>query len=95
MRTELKPRPDAVDALSMNANPAPPICIHCGLSAGSPPRLNRFEDGRVCPVCADRLLDSLPSLLPASPGAACEAPDDALADEEQVEYDSAERDQPA
>jgi len=45
---------------------APTLCIHCGLSAGNPPRLNRLEDGRVCPACADRLLMSLPPVLPGS-----------------------------
>jgi hypothetical protein len=49
----------------MNPTPAPTLCIHCGLEAGHPPRLNRFEDGRVCPACADRLLASLPPVLPA------------------------------
>lgn len=40
------------------------LCIGCGLPAGNPPRLNRLDDGRVCPTCRDRLLESLPPALP-------------------------------
>jgi hypothetical protein len=41
-----------------------PVCITCGQPAG-PRRLNRLSDGRVCPTCCDRLLDTLPALLPS------------------------------
>jgi len=43
-----------------------PLCFHCGQpteSGEEGPRLNRLEDGRACPACADRLLQSLPSLV--------------------------------
>lgn len=79
----------------MNANPAPPICIHCGLSAGSPPRLNRLEDGRLCPACAERLLDALPPLLPASEDLAQALSDGDEAGDDYADYDSADRDRPA
>jgi hypothetical protein len=45
---------------------APPVCFHCGLpteSGEEGPRLNRLPDGRPCPACGDRLLQSLPSLV--------------------------------
>lgn len=37
----------------------------CGQSTGPIPRLNQLTDGRTCPSCAERLLDSLPPLLPS------------------------------
>jgi len=43
-----------------------PVCIACGQATGPRPRLNRLPDGRTCPRCRDRLLDTLPALLPAS-----------------------------
>ncbi len=48
------------------ADHAPPVCFHCGQateSQGEEPRLNRLPDGRPCPICADRLLQMLPSLV--------------------------------
>lgn len=41
-----------------------PICMGCGKPTGPLPRLNELPDGRPCPSCAERLLDSLPPLLP-------------------------------
>lgn len=75
---------------------APTLCIHCGLSAGNPPRLNRLEDGRVCPACADRLLMSLPPVLPAL-GQFEEASEegDAELEAEASEYGPPEYDRPA
>ena len=46
-------------------DPHPPICFQCGQSATETARLNRFPDGRPCPICAERLLEALPPLLPA------------------------------
>lgn len=42
-----------------------PVCIACGQSTGPRPRLNTLPDGRTCPTCRDRLLDSLPAVLPS------------------------------
>jgi len=42
----------------------PPICFTCGQTTETGTRLNRTDDGRVCPACADRLLADLPALLP-------------------------------
>jgi hypothetical protein len=42
-----------------------PVCFACGSPTGPFPRLNHLPDGRVCPTCRDRLLDSLPPVLPA------------------------------
>lgn len=44
-----------------------PICMACGQPTGPLPRLNRLLDGRSCTSCADRLLDSLPPVLPCLP----------------------------
>lgn len=41
-----------------------PVCITCGLSAG-PVQLNRLQNGQTCPTCRDRVLDSLPAILPS------------------------------
>lgn len=72
------------------------LCIHCGLSAGNPPRLNRLEDGRVCPACADRLLMSLPPVLPASARLAeVEGEGETDLDAESSEYGPPEYDRPA
>ena len=45
----------------------PTLCFTCGLVIGDPPRLNQLPEGRTCPACRDRVLDSLPSLLPSAP----------------------------
>ncbi|HEX6862502.1 MAG TPA: hypothetical protein VF414_06800 [Thermoanaerobaculia bacterium] len=42
-----------------------PVCIACSQPTGPGPRLNRLPDGRVCPSCRERLLDTLPPILPA------------------------------
>lgn len=46
------------------------ICFTCGLPTGfdegSFPRLNTLTSGQPCPTCHDRLLESLPSILPGS-----------------------------
>lgn len=47
------------------ASPKPTLCFTCGQEVGEPPRLNKLPEGRSCPACRDRLLDSLPSLLPS------------------------------
>ena len=41
-----------------------PLCFTCGQATGSPARLNRLEDGSVCPGCRERLEADLPPLLP-------------------------------
>jgi hypothetical protein len=46
------------------ADTTPTYCIHCGHSTEQEGRLNRLADGRVCPSCRERLLESLPPLLP-------------------------------
>lgn len=42
-----------------------PLCINCGQPTGPGPRLNQLPDGHTCPACRDRLLDSLPPVLPS------------------------------
>jgi hypothetical protein len=46
--------------------PRDPVCIGCGLPTGPGPRLNRLADGRTCPSCRDRLLETLPPVLPSA-----------------------------
>lgn len=41
------------------------LCFTCGLSLSEPLRLNLLPGGKPCPACHDRLLDSLPPLLPS------------------------------
>jgi len=43
---------------------AEPVCITCGESVGEPYRLNRLQDGRICPTCRDRVLAALPPIFP-------------------------------
>jgi len=43
-----------------------PLCIACGRPTGPEPRLNQLPDGRTCPACRDRLLDTLPPVLPSA-----------------------------
>ena len=40
------------------------VCFTCGEVTGDPPRLNRLQDGSVCPGCRVRIEESLPPLLP-------------------------------
>jgi hypothetical protein len=40
------------------------LCITCGLDAAAGTSMNRLPDGRVCPTCAERLLETLPPLFP-------------------------------
>ena len=44
------------------------LCFTCSQSANCGPHLNRLEDGRVCPTCAERFMEGLPSLLPGRAG---------------------------
>ena len=48
---------------------AAPICIQCGQATtqGASDHLNRLPDGRPCAACAERLLATLPPLLPGMP----------------------------
>lgn len=46
--------------------PREPLCFACGRPTGPGPRLNQLPDGRTCPTCRDRLLDSLPPVLPSA-----------------------------
>ena len=46
----------------MDATPS--ICFTCAQATDEGTELNRLEDGRVCPSCAERLIEDLPSLLP-------------------------------
>lgn len=41
------------------------LCFTCGLPLGDPPRLNHLPSGQVCPRCSERLLETLPPLLPS------------------------------
>jgi len=70
------------------ADSVSPVCFHCGQTTESSedgPRLNRLNDGRPCPVCADRLLEMLPSLVTevARDIAEVEADPSALGDDAQ------------
>jgi len=51
----------------------PSICIQCGHSTDQTKHMNRLEDGRVCNICRDRLLEQLPPLLPTLSYVAAEA----------------------
>lgn len=56
-----------------------PTCFTCGLPAGDLPRLNRLDNGAVCPTCRDRLLEMLPPLFPGGePGPAVSFEPDAF-----------------
>ncbi|MAF65513.1 MAG: hypothetical protein CMJ84_07630 [Planctomycetes bacterium] len=47
-----------------------PRCFRCGQAAGGPPRFRFLPNGAPCPICRDRLLESLPAALPGAEGAA-------------------------
>jgi len=49
-----------------------PICFHCGQAFEG--RFNHLPDGRPCPLCTDRLMESLPPLLPFDARAGDEGP---------------------
>lgn len=46
------------------ANSGISLCFSCGQEVGEPPRLNRLESGAMCGACQERVLESLPALLP-------------------------------
>ena len=46
---------------------APTVCFFCSLPVGEPARLNRLGNGEICPTCRDRVLATLPPLLPKAP----------------------------
>lgn len=52
------------------------LCFTCGLPIADPPRFNHLPSGRPCPTCKDRLLESLPALLPAEPSEQAQAGDE-------------------
>ncbi len=64
-------------------DPKEPTCITCGLATGEAPRLNRLDNGAVCPTCRDRLLDLLPPLFPGGERLAAGPGADAPAEEEE------------
>ena len=41
-----------------------PVCFTCSQPIAESPEINKLENGEACPTCRDRLLDSLPPLLP-------------------------------
>jgi hypothetical protein len=41
------------------------ICFTCGEPVGEPYRLNRLEDGKICPTCCERVLQALPPIFPS------------------------------
>lgn len=43
----------------------PTRCFTCGLPVGEPAQLNALPDGKPCPACRERLLESLPSIVPS------------------------------
>ena len=45
-----------------------PVCFTCSQPIAEGPAINRLENGDFCPSCRNRLLDSLPSLLPSPQG---------------------------
>lgn len=44
------------------------LCISCGMHVGEAAQLNRLPNGQTCPVCRDRVLDSLAAPLPRRDG---------------------------
>ena len=44
------------------------------MHVGEPYRLNRLDNGQICPTCRERVLDSLPPVLPALAGARIDPP---------------------
>lgn len=52
----------------MNSEPTQIVCIQCGHEVQDPPVLNRDAQGKNCRVCADRVLEDQPGLLPMDPG---------------------------
>jgi hypothetical protein len=43
------------------------VCITCCATVGEPYRLNRLDDGQICPTCRERVLASLPPIFPSAP----------------------------
>ena len=62
MPRQLKPAPEPFETGSMAREP---LCFGCGQPTGPFPRLNRLPNGRVCTSCRDRLLETLPPVLPS------------------------------
>lgn len=52
-----------------------PVCFTCGLQVGEPHRLNRLDNGQICPTCRVRVLESLPPVLPSRPVLQVETPE--------------------
>jgi hypothetical protein len=44
--------------------PGKTICFTCGKAVGASPRFNTLKNGELCPTCRDRVLDTLPPLVP-------------------------------
>ena len=41
------------------------VCFTCGMHVGEPMRLNRLDNGQICPACRERVLAALPPVLPS------------------------------
>jgi DNA-directed RNA polymerase subunit RPC12/RpoP len=52
-----------------------PVCFTCGMQLGEPMRLNRLDNGQICPACRERVLSSLPPVLPSRPPERLETPE--------------------
>lgn len=48
------------------SEPGSTHCLTCGQDAGPKAFLNRLPTGELCPTCHERVLESLPSLLPST-----------------------------
>ena len=70
------------------------VCFQCGQAVGDPPALNELDGGAPCPACAERLLESLPSLLPPSFRAVGESSDE-FADDAEASLANVEGEPPA
>jgi len=64
----------------VKARPPGIICFHCGRVVDESPVLLEEEHGEVCPVCRDRLLESLPPIFPHYGAPAAAVPEDLAED---------------
>lgn len=53
------------------------ICFYCNQRFQLDGGMNRTSDGRPCPICAERLLEALPPLIPATGRTAAVGDDEA------------------
>ena len=87
----MDPKPSRIPAGGVEepsmSDSAEPICFFCSQAFQVSGQLNRMPDGRPCPICANRLMESLPPLMPGGMPAGRTGETESVQGEQAHEFD--------